>query len=304
MPLSIVKCLHLAAEASSGFVRCYGCPSSERDLGRTDSWQRDDAGPRWVPKPASLFPFPVGLRIWHAKSSCQPGPLFLSWPTRKRPLGLQGPKIALVFLSRPPGTADMRRMELTSTRHRPGGGWPLRVRPSFCQGTAGQPLQILGAGEMVMLWEDVLFWLFFNSSTPLLNWKQLCSLDQPPKNCRVMAKRDLSLCQSPSRADSLLQPLRRVLWVQGQGLLHPAPGKLSHLLGGSGTVQPRCMWFSSSCWLWAALASGGSCLLPALCSRIREGARAGRTEPLSREVNMPQGVGGRGLLWAGAVAAG
>lgn len=126
--------------------------------------------------------FSVGLRIFHAESSSLPGPLFLSWPTRKRPLGLQGPKIALVFMSQPPGTADMRRMEPASTCHRPDGGWPLRVRPSFCQEASGQPLQILGAGEVVMLGEDVLFWLCFNSS-PLLNWKQLCSPDQPPKNC-------------------------------------------------------------------------------------------------------------------------
>lgn len=72
MPLSIVKCLHLAAEASSGFVRCYGCPSSKRDLGRTDSWQRDDAGPRWVPKPASLFAIPFPSRA--ADMACQKQP--------------------------------------------------------------------------------------------------------------------------------------------------------------------------------------------------------------------------------------
>lgn len=83
--------------------------------------------------PCPPSPFPVELQTFRAKSSGQPGPMFLSWPTRETPLGLQGPKIALAFLSQPLGTADMQTIEPTSTCHRPGGGSPLCIRPNFCR---------------------------------------------------------------------------------------------------------------------------------------------------------------------------
>lgn len=140
MPLSIVKWLHLAAEASSGFARCCGCPSSEQDLGRTGGWQRDRAGPQRVPKPASLLAIPFPSRA--ADISCRK-----QWSARAPVPELAykgkaawsvGTQNSPCILSRPPGTADMRRMEPTLTRCRPSGGWPPHVCPSFCQGAAGQ----------------------------------------------------------------------------------------------------------------------------------------------------------------------
>lgn len=99
--------------------------------------------------------------------------------------GLQGPKIALVFLSLLPGTADMRRMEPTSTCHRPGCGCPSISVPASARGQ--QEGITSKAWELGRWWhggKSVLFWLWFYSSTPPLTWKQLCGLDQPPENCQ------------------------------------------------------------------------------------------------------------------------
>lgn len=133
-------------------------------------------------------PFPAGLWTFHAKSSGQPGPLFRSWPTRERPLGLRGPKIALVFLARPSGQPTCGGRSQPQPTAGLAGVGPRASVPAFAKGllVSGEesPLQIWGAGDKVTPGRKiVLFWLWFHSSTPVRNWKQLCSPYQSPKSC-------------------------------------------------------------------------------------------------------------------------